>query len=305
MGNKIKIWIQAVRAPFFTAVGVPVLLGSVVAWEHMGRFHWDLFLMALVGAVFLQAGANLANDYFDHKSGADEANIEFIRPFTGGSRMIQNRVLTPGEVRFAALLSFALGGLIGLYLAWVRGWTIMAIGAGGVFAGYFYTAPPLRLVARGVGELFIGLSFGPICLLGAYYVQAQRLSLEAALASVPVGLLIAAVLYINEFTDYRADREVGKNHLVVRLGRKRAVTGYALLMGCAYLSIIAGVLFSVLSPYTFLVLLAVPISVKAIKTCATYYDDPVKLVPANAGTILSHLAIGILLTIGYVIDKVV
>ncbi|MFH1861911.1 MAG: prenyltransferase, partial [bacterium] len=224
--RKIQIWLEEVRAPFFTAVLVPVLLASVMAWENGAPVQIGYFFLTLIAAVFLHAGTNVINDYADHLNGCDARNQEFQRPFTGGSRLIQNGTLTPRQVLTGALVFFSLSTVLGLALVALRGIPILYLGVIGTFCGIFYTLPPFNLAARGIGEFLVGLCFGTLMMLGAYYVQAQSFSSAVVIASIPVTLLIAGVLYINEFPDYVADRDSGKRHLVVRLGRPRAVYGY-------------------------------------------------------------------------------
>ncbi|MFQ6016031.1 MAG: 1,4-dihydroxy-2-naphthoate octaprenyltransferase [Anaerolineae bacterium] len=300
-----NLWFEEVRAPFFTATIVPILLGAIIAWVRVGAFHWGYFLLTMVGGLFLHAGTNVANDYFDHLSGADEFNFEFVRPYTGGSRMIQRGLLTPMQVLRGALLFFTLGSIIGLYLTYTRGTLVLLLGIIGVFCGFFYTAPPFRLVSTGLGETFVGLNFGILMTLGSYYVQTQALAWEPVVAAVPVALLIAAVLYINEFQDYHADRDAGKTHLVVRLGRRRAANGYTIIIAATYLSIAVAVGLGLISPFTLIALATLPIALKAVNTARFYYDEYLKLAPANAATVMIHMLIGVLLSLGYLIDKAI
>ena len=240
--NKLKLYLIEMRAPFFTATVIPVALGAAVAWARQGEFHLGYLLLTLLGGVLLHAGINVSNDYFDHVSGNDEANVEFVSPFTGGSRMIQEGLLSPKEVLVESLLLLGGGCLIGVILFWLRGPWVLVLGLIGVISGFFYTAPPLRLVSRGFGELFIGLDFGILMVLGSYYVQAQSLSWEPAVAAIPVALLISAVLYINEFQDCAADVAAGKNHWVARLGKRLGVWGYVAHLGLTYTGIVVPVL---------------------------------------------------------------
>jgi 1,4-dihydroxy-2-naphthoate octaprenyltransferase len=302
-GNKVKGWLAEIRAPFFTATVVPILLGGVIAWARTGSFHLGLFLLAMAGGLLLHTGTNVANDYYDHLSGTDDRNVEFVRPFTGGSRMIQEGVLTPREVLTGALVAFGLAAVVGLYLAYVRGPVIVILGLVGIFSGFFYTAPPLNLVSRGIGEFFIGLNFGLLMTIGSYFVQTGSLAWEPAIASIPVGLLIAAVLYINEFQDAPADASAGKDHLVVRLGRARAAWGYLFLILLTYVSIFLAALFRVTSPFTLVALATLPVGVRAVQVARAHYDDHLRLVPANAATVFIHLVTGLLLSAGYLLDK--
>jgi 1,4-dihydroxy-2-naphthoate octaprenyltransferase len=303
--SKIKIWLAEVRAPFFTATIVPVLLGGVIAWTRSGTFHLGHFLLTMLGALLLHAGTNVANDYFDHRSGTDEINEEFVRPFTGGSRKIQSGQLTPREVLGGALAAFALACVVGVYLAYVRGPLIIVLGLIGIFSGFFYTAPPFNLVSKGIGEFFIGLNFGVLMTLGSYFVQTGQLAWEPVVASIPVGLLIAGVLYINEFQDAPADGAVGKDHLVVRLGRRKAALGYLLLMVATYAVIVLAALLQITSPFTLIALATLPVAIRAIGVARAHYDEYLKLVPANAATVFIHLLTGLLLSAGYLLDKAV
>jgi 1,4-dihydroxy-2-naphthoate octaprenyltransferase len=298
------LWVIKLRAPFFTATIVPVCLGAAIAWARTGTCNPWYFLLTLVGAVCLHAGTNMTNDYFDHTWGSDEINVEFANPFTGGSRLIQMGIVKPEVFLWQGLGFFVLGGLIGLALTFTRGLWVLWLGIIGAFSGYFYTAPPFRLVRTGVGELLIGLSFGPLMVLGSFYTQTQAVSWEPVIASLPVALLIALVVWINQFQDMRADAAVGKNHWVVRLGRKRSATAYGLLLALVYLSLLAGVLFGGVTPFALLGLLTSPLAVKAYRVARLHYDHPRELTPANAATIQIHLWTGVLITLGYVVQGV-
>ena len=297
--------LEELRAPFFTASIVPVILGAAVAWSYTGHFEIFPFLLTLVAGVCLHAGTNVANDYFDHRSGNDEINVDFVRPFTGGSRLIQKGLLSPRTVLTEAVVLFAIGGLIGLYLTVTRGPAILVLGIIGAFCGFFYTAPPVNLAARGIGELVVGINFGILMTLGSYYVQVRQFSQGAFLASLPVAILIADVLYINEFPDLAADRAVGKNHVVVRLGKEKAVWGYLTLTLAAYLSILIPVITHAVPAYCLLGLVTLPLAVRAMNVAILNYSDSKKLAPANAATILIHALTGILVAVGFILARIV
>lgn len=301
--KKLKNYLQELRAPFFTATIVPVSLGSVIAWEKIGSFNWVYFLLALLGGLFLHAGTNILNDFFDHRSGNDEKNYEFVRPFTGGSRLIQKGILSPKEVFWEGILFFFLASLIGIILFLKLGKAILILGVIGLFSGYFYTAPPLLICATGFGEVLVGLNFGVLMTVGAYFVQTKSFSLEPVIASLPVAILISAVLYINEFQDFNADKEVGKTNLVVRFGREKAASGYVWLMLTAYGTILIGVVTRIISPFAILGIFTLPIALKGIRVAKVHYDNYIKLTPANVATIMTHLLTGILIVLGYVFDK--
>lgn len=302
--SRILLLLQELRAPFFTASIVPVLLGTAVAWSETGRFSLSLLLLTLVAGVCVHAGTNIANDYFDHKSRNDEINVEYVRPFSGGSRLIQKGLLSPRTVLIESLVLFAVGDAIGVYLTVKVGPAILILGVIGAFCGFFYTAPPVNIAARGIGELTVGLNFGVLMTLGSYYVQTGRFSVGAFLASLPVAILIADVLYINEFPDFTADKAVGKTHLVVRLGKERAVWGYLALTFSAYLAVLIPVVMRSIPPYCLLALVTLPVAMKAVNVAIVNYADSQKLVPANAATIMLHMFIGILVAGGFVLDRV-
>ncbi|MFH0886641.1 MAG: 1,4-dihydroxy-2-naphthoate octaprenyltransferase [bacterium] len=301
--SKIKYLFQELRAPFFTASILPVLLGTAIAYYHTREINWFYFLLALIGGVSLHAGTNIANDYFDHLSGNDEANTEYIRPFSGGSRLIQGGQLKPLEVLGEALFFFAIGSVIGLYFLYIFGWKIFWIGAVGLFSAAFYTAPPFKLGYRGIGEFIVGINFGTLMVLGSYLVQTGNYSIEAIVASIAVTILIAAVLFINEFPDYKADKAVNKRHLVVLLGREKAVYGYMLMILAAYLSVLFGVIYYAMPIYCLAVLLTAPLAVQAMMVAKKYYNDPIRMVPANGITIALHALFGVILIISYMVGS--
>ncbi len=300
---RFKVWVRAMRAPFFQAVIVPTILGTLIAWYRTGIFYWQYFLLTMLAVIFINAGTNLVNDYFDHRSTSDDINRD-VTPLSGGSRVIQENLISPARIYRSALIFFALAAAIGLYLSFLRGLLLLIIGIVGVLLGYFYTASPARIVYRGWGEFVVGLNCGPLVVLGAYYVQAQTLSLEALFISIPVGLLIAAVLYINEFPDYACDKKAGKNTLIVKMGRERARKGFYSLLLIAYLFIILAVILKIV-PWTLLVsLLTFPLAWKAMKIAHTNYASTQGILPAMVGTVIIHLSVGLLLSFGYVLARV-
>jgi 1,4-dihydroxy-2-naphthoate octaprenyltransferase len=312
-GEKVGMWLGELRAPFFTAAIIPVIAGGVTAWAYFGVFLPLEFFLTLMGAVFLHAGTNVINDYFDYKSGNDTINDEKNQPFSGGSPYLPAGRLSPSSVYATAIVFFAAGSAIGLYLAFAmglqKGWVVILLGIVGVGAGYFYVEPRINLCGRGVGELFIGLCFGPLMVFGAFYVQTRSFSIIPLVVGIPIGFLIAAVVYINQFPDYNADRAVGKRNIVVRLGRKKAVRGYHAVIACVYLSIavaaLAGLLrylpahlsVSSLSPLSLVALATIPLAVKSSGILNRHYSEHEKLVPAQAFAIATHLLTGLLLCV--------
>ncbi len=297
--SRTTVWIKELRAPFFTATIVPVLLGATIAWYETETFIATRFALALIATLCLHAGTNMINDYFDYRSGCDLHPLyeEFSAPFFGGSRLLPERILKPKDVFVAALLSFGLGGTLGVFLAFEVGWVVILIGLIGVLSGYFYT----KLASQGVGEFFVFLNAGPLVVMGSYYVQAQTLTIQPIIASLPIGLLIASVLWINEVPDSSADRTAGKNTLVVRLGKKKAIDVYATLMIAPYAIVGLGVTLNLIPTGSLVTFLAVPMTLKAIMIAREHYEETPKLVAANVATILTHLFTGILLTSGFIL----
>jgi 1,4-dihydroxy-2-naphthoate octaprenyltransferase len=302
--SRIKIWLLELRAPFFAAAILPVLLGTTAAYWEGVEIRLSYFFLALIGAVSLHGGTNVLNDYFDYRSGNDLLYREQKNPpFDGGSPFLIQGILKPEEVYRAGLLLLGVGAAIGLLLAYQRGWPLLILGALGVFSAYFYVEPRLNLAGRGWGEFAVGLCFGPLSVCGAYFVQAQRFALSPLFASLPLGLLIANVLFLNQFPDLEADREVGKTHWVVRLGRKKAFRAFVLSSLLIYLLIALGAWVRFLPYFSLLALLTLPLSLKVLALVRRHYADSPRLKPAQALTILNHLLTGLLLCLAYLLGR--
>ena len=301
--KKALAWLLAVRLPFLTASVMPVVLGGTIAWATRDTLSWGLLWLTIAAGAFIHLGVNVINDYFDHLSANDDLNTDFVRPFSGGSRVIQMGLLTPLEMLVGAIVLFGLSSAIGIYLAMAAGAWVLAFGFVGLVSGVFYVGNPINWGSRGIGELMVGLNFGVLMVLGSYYVQTSRIDWTPAIAAIPVGALIAAVLYVNEFPDYAADKAVGKKTWVVRLGRQHAAWVYSLLMATPYVAVALAVAAGVLPLQALLALLTLPLAVRAVRVVNRYYSQPMQLAPANVLTIVIHLATGLLLTLGYVWDR--
>lgn len=300
----MKKWIQATRAPFLTASATSVFLGGALAYYETGRFDWFTWLLTFIGCLCLHLGANMSNDYYDHKTTDDDIN-ETPTPFSGGSRVIQEGLVSPKAQLGVAFAFFGIGIVIGLYIWSITpGNTVLYLGLAGFLSGYLYTAGPVRIAYRGWGEVVVGLNFGVLEVLGTYFVQTGHLAWSAFLAGIPMSLLVAAILYINQFPDYEADKAVSKNHWVVRLGRKKARKWYYVLMFASYAAVLISVLFDFISPWGLLAMATLPLAVKAVKVLRANCDKIEELMPANALTIQIHLLFGMLMTVGLIAGKV-
>jgi 1,4-dihydroxy-2-naphthoate octaprenyltransferase len=291
-------WLRAARAPFFADVVLCVGLGAACAWYEAGTFEAGLFAACVLGVMLLNAGTNLANDYYDHLSGADEANPR-PTPFSGGSRAIQRGTFEAKTIRNAAVLSFALAGGLGLLLAWSRGWPVLAFGGFAALSGFFYTAGPLRLGYRGWGELLAGVNVGPVAVLGSYFVQTGSLSWGVLAASLPVGFMSSALLVINEIPDAAPDARVGKRHLVARFGTRFGAWAYLGLVASAYASGAAAAAFGLLPRGTLIALASAPAAFWAFWSVRLRAGSPERLVSALGANVAALLGTGVLLCTGY------
>lgn len=299
MGN----WMTGARTISLLGSVVPVVLGIAAAWRQTGGIAWLAGILTLIAAVSIQAGTNLLNDYFDHRTGNDEANREFVRPFSGGSRVIQLGLMTPVETLLLGSGLALVAAAIGIGLAVTGSPWVLAIGAAGLISGVFYSARPIFWAGRGLGEVMVALNYGVLMTAGAFYVQAGEVTGDVLLASIPVALLIALVLFVNQFPDYNADVRTGKRTLVVRLGRARAARLYPVLGAAPYVAIVALVATSVLPAAALAALAGLPLVVNASRIALKHHDEPFELAPANALTAIAHLTSGLLLALGFAWDE--
>ena len=225
--DSLRAWLLATRPATLTVGVIPVLIGTAVA-HTMHAMRVMPALAALLGAVFIQIGTNLANDVFDYEKGADTA--ERLGPL----RVTQAGLIAPHNVRLGMYLSFALATVMGIYLTWVAGPYIVLIGALSIASGIAYTGGPYPLGYNGLGDLFVFVFFGLVAVCGTVFVEAGRLSVLAIWASLPVGAIATAVLVVNNLRDVDTDRAAGKRTLAVRMGRSASITEYHLLLATAY-----------------------------------------------------------------------
>lgn len=293
--------LRTTRLPFLTATIVPVLLGIVIAASH-GAFDLMAAALTVIGASFVQLGLNVANDVFDSVQGADDANVTPTQ-FSGGSRVIQYGLVTLRQMASIATGFYVAAALVGLVLLATRGSVaLLVIGVVGFVVSLGYTAPPLKFVYRGLGEVAVALGFGPLMLLGAYVVQTRgALAWEPFVASIPIALLVALILYVNEIPDRRGDAHAGKRTLPVRLSREAVVNGYNWAVIAAYTVLVAGVVVGVLPIPTLLMLLTIPLARRVSAGLTPNYDNPYGLMAFMGVNVRLHLAAGALLLIAYLI----
>ena len=292
--------LRATRLPFLSATIVPVVLGIAIAAAH-GSFDALTAVLTIIGASFVQLGLNVANDVFDAAQGADDANVTPTK-YSGGSRVIQYGLVSFRQMAGLAAAFYLAAAAIGLVLLAVRGSVaLLAIGIAGFVISIGYTAPPLKLVYRGLGEVAVAVGFGPLMLLGAYVVQTRgTLSWEPVVASIPVALLVSLILYVNEIPDRRGDAHAGKRTLPVRLSRDAVVRGYDGAVLAAYAVVAGGVVAGLLPVPALLVLLTAPLARRVHDGLRPNYENPYGLMTVMAVNIQLHLVAGVLLLVAYV-----
>ena len=284
----VRIWVMAARLRTLPAAIAPVLVGTSLARTE-GTFRAGAFVAALLGAIFIQVGTNLSNDYSDARRGADtEDRLGPVRVTAGG-------LVPPRQVLIATYVTFGLAVVCGAYLVYVAGPALLAIGAASILAGVLYTGGPRPYGYEGLGEVFVFLFFGIVAVTGSYFVQVESLEWEAFALAVPVGLLAAAILVVNNVRDIDTDRRAGKLTLAMRLGRQRARTLYSLMLLVAYVVLIA-VVFP-LSAWVLLPVVTLPLAARLARTVRAHVDGPT-LNAALAQTGMLQLVFCVLLSVG-------
>lgn len=295
--EKIKYWLKATRAPFFTASIIPTLVGAALA-EQEGFFKMRFLLSAVAIVLFEHAGANLLNDYFD-ADGSDMLN-QTPTPFSGGSRCIQKGTLSKQKCLKGSVFCYTISTLLALLISiWRNQPLILPLSLAGAALGVTYSLSWTNGMGRGWGELAVGLAFGPLATLGSYLLQTNSISWRGFLAGAPVGFLIMGVLVLNQIPDYQADRDSGKRNWTVRAGGERRVVWiYLAVIAAAYMTILTGI-FSGVFPVRVLfaygtIPLAIWIGIKSWR----YKGQVAELVPVLAGNIGLHWLTGLLIGLG-------
>jgi len=298
--QKLQTWILALRAPFFTASIVPLVIGMAIAFYETKIFDLGLGILTLISGVAIQAGTNLANDYYDQST--DGINKNFTQ-FNGGSRMIQNEIISPRSILTASILSFIVGIVTAIIILFnTQGGLLLIFLAFAVLLGFFYTALPLSLSYNGLGEIAVFVGFGPLGIYSAYYIQLGHVNSPILLiSSIPVALLISMVLFLNEFQDCEADSAAGKRTLVVSIGKKKSIKIYIFGMIASYIFLVLAVFIFALPIVFLLPILTIPLAIKAITHAKQHYEKIVELLPANGMTILVHFTFGLLMALSFVL----
>ncbi len=278
-----KIWIAST---------VPMGLAAAMAYGLEGVFSLYWFAWTLLGIYLIEIGKNAINEYVDYQSGVDRfVAPDKQTPFSGGKKTIVQGKLTLQQTSLIAVVTMLGGCLSGVIIVLFREPAVFWIGLAGVALASFYSLPPFKFCYRGLGELAVGLTFGPLIVSGTYLVQAGTLPVEVILASLPIGLIIANVLWINQYPDVEADAMGNKQNLVVRLGKEKSIWIYRALFAAAYLSILVLVLVTG-NIFWLLTFAGLPLAIRAVKVASRYYDNIPRLVEANAKTIQTYQITG-------------
>ncbi len=295
-------WRRALRLYFVIPSVLPAILGSVIAWAQGYAFQPVFFALVVMGVTFNHFGLNLVDDVLDYRHAVDLKKGDEKNFFTGGSGVLPEGLLKDTHMLRAAAGLFAATAGIGAYLTWACGWPVLALGLFGMASSIFYTTPPVRYGYRGFGELGLLINFGPVIVLGAYYVQARTFAMEPFFASLVPGLMMWSMILINEIPDYEADTQGGKWNLVARFGRKTGAWLYGVGLAVAYGILIVSSVTGILSPFILLGLLSLPFAAKTFFIMRRHLYDPLKMAPANLAMIKVHSLTGLAMIAAFVIE---
>jgi 1,4-dihydroxy-2-naphthoate octaprenyltransferase len=287
--SNLQIWLMAIRPRTLPAAAAGVITGSALAWQD-GFFRADAFIVCLLVALLLQIGSNLANDVFDFERGTDTAER------MGPTRVTQAGLLTASQVKFGMAFVFGLAALLGLYLAWIGGWVILIVGIAAILSAIAYTGGPFPLGYYGLGDLFVFLFFGIAAVAGTYYIQAGSVSTAAWWMTIPPGLIITAILVVNNLRDLENDRKAGKRTLAVRLGEQGTKLQYISCIVLAYLVLIQAAWLHIIPWSSLLAWFSLPIAFRATRVVLTQKGRALNA--ALAGTGQTALLFSILFWVG-------
>jgi 1,4-dihydroxy-2-naphthoate octaprenyltransferase len=294
----LALWTRALRAPFLTASGLPVVLGAFAAYSATGQWSLLRFVLTLVGVLCVHLGANLANDYFDEVTGCDRANPD-PTPFSGGSRVIQEGLIPSRTILAVSILFLAAGLVQGLILnSMIPGNMVLFLGLAGIAVAVLYTAVPIKLSYRGVGEFAVFAAFGPLEVAGSYLCQAGRVDSHVIAVSIPAGLLVLAILLVNEVLDVDGDRRVGKRTMVVAMGKKKGYGFFLLVYAAAYAWIILGMAVRVYPLWAALALIPAVVFSRDLLPARALKGRP-ETIRASRNTILSQVLTTLLLALAF------
>ena len=295
-------YLAATRPAFLSVTLVACVLGLATAYRTGLALDAVTALVTVLFALLAHAGVNVINDYHDGLSGADALNTERLFPFTGGSRFIQNGALGVQQTRAFGYALLAIVVPAGLWLSAQSGPGLLVIGAAGLLIAWAYSAPPLQMMARGTGELAI-VGGWLLVVLGTDFVQRGAFSALPLLMGMPFALLVAAILYINQFPDRAADAAANKRTVVVRLGAQSARWGYCLIVGAAYLWLAGAVIWGAAPAIAAVGLVPAVLSAIAATRLVQHANNPAQLAPAIKATIAAANVHGLVVSAALVLSR--
>ena len=288
--GSFTVWVMAIRVPTLPAAIAPVIVGTAMA-HYTYSFDLLITVLAMLGAIAIQIGANMANDFSDFRKGAD--NEERIGPI----RVIQQGLLSEKAILIGASISFGISTIIGLYFFYIVGWPILVIGILSLLAAVTYTGGPWPFGYKGLGDFFVFIFFGLIAVCATFYVQVQTISIEIILISIPIACLVTAILVVNNIRDIETDRRSKKYTLAVLCGRTFARYEYVMLLVIAYSTPLLFIFFDILPSSALIFLLSLPLCIKPAMSILYRQDGP-SLNSALRGTAMVHLSFALLISVG-------
>ncbi len=296
-------WLRALRLYFVIPSILPAILGGTMAWARGYPLRLSHFALVVVGVTINHFGLNLVDDVLDYRHAIDLKKSGEKNFFTGGSGVLPEGLLRDTHMLRVAGLFFAATAAIGAYLTYACGWPVLVLGLFGMASSIFYTTPPIRFGYRGFGELGLLVNFGPVIVLGSYYVQAQALAWQPLVASLVPGFMMWSMIIINEIPDYETDRNGGKWNLVARFGRKTGAVLYGIGLIIAYGILILAACAQALSPFVLLGLVSLPFAFKSFTVMKRHLNDPLAMAPANLAMIKVHSLTGVAMIVAYLIER--
>jgi 1,4-dihydroxy-2-naphthoate octaprenyltransferase len=280
-----------------------MFLGTALAARD-GAIAWPWLAATWLGIFAVEVAKNASGEIYDFDSGADQAVADRDRsPFSGGKRVLVDALLTRSQTWAVAAIGYALAIAAGLAIVAWREPSVLWLGTAGVAIAFFYHAPPFRLAYRGLGELAVGLCYGPALVAGTYLVQRGAVPTTVLLLALPLGMAIAAFLWLNQFPDYAADRTAGKRNLVVRMGRATASRAFAALTTATFVFVAALPLLG-MTRWVWLGLVGALPGVRAVRTVLRYPDETPRLVPAQANTLVSFVVLAAGMGLGVLLSGI-
>lgn len=295
--SKASLIMQAVRPFSFSASVIPVLVGAMFAFAYFeGEILWYLLPVVIIASVLLHSGTNLVSEYFDLEKGVDRKDT------FGSSKVLVEDLLPPKTVLVAGYISFALGFILGMILVYVHGLPILYLGLFGIAGGMFYTGKPIGYKYVALGDVLVFLLMGPLMVVGSYFSLTGEFDWNVAIVSLPIGLLVTAILNANNIRDIKHDTEAQVKTLATILGINAAKKEYYFLIIGAYLSVVLMVISGLLSFWSLLIIISLPVALKNIKDISiAEVNNPEAIAMMDIRTAQLHMQFGLLLTIGLIL----